>query len=59
MPKSEWTRKKEEMKLIKREIANLCPATMFASIQNKRQEEFEENTLLRVKYPSLKKLTKQ
>lgn len=29
MLKHEWSLKKEEMKQLKREIANLCPATMF------------------------------
>jgi hypothetical protein len=29
MPKHEWLAKKEEMKIIKRDIQRLCPETMF------------------------------
>ena len=56
MPKNEWAAKKEEMKQIKREIAKLCPTTMFPQDEKQDGEDFLIGSILRVKYPALKGL---
>lgn len=56
MPKNEWAAKKEEMKQIKREIAKLCPTTMFLQDSKQDGEDFLIGSILQVKYPALKGL---
>ena len=53
MLKSDWAQKKEEMKAIKREIANLCPDKMFQSNAHNLEttpesKAFEEGSILRL-----------
>lgn len=56
MPKNEWAAKKEEMKQIKRDIAKLCPTTMFPQDGKQDSEDFLIGSILQVKYPALKGL---
>ena len=61
LSKNAWAEKKEEMKRLKREIANLFPGTMFEAKPSSRKptEVFEDGTLLKIKFASKSALAKQ